>query len=66
MTTYLTLVSKTHRLPEDWLDRIRLVSAKNAMRETFQLEEETLQQFLRLRRRLLNGGRLSLKERAAG
>ena len=56
MTTYLTLVSKTHRLPEDWLDRIRLVSAKNAMRETFQLEEETLRQFLRLRRRLLDEG----------
>ena len=56
MTTYLTLVSKTHRLPEDWLDRIRLVSAKNAMRETFQLEEETLRQFLRLRRKLLDEG----------
>ena len=69
MTTYLTLVSKTHRLPEDWLDRIRLVSAKNAMRETFQLEEETLRQFLRLRRRLLDEGidmlKCSLEKRSS-
>ena len=56
MKPCLTLVNKTHRLPEDWLNRITLISAKNAMNEAFQLEQETLEQFLLLRRRLLDEG----------
>ncbi len=54
MKLYLTLVNKTHRLPEDWPERITLVSAKNAMHETYQLESETLKHFLALRDSLLN------------
>ena len=53
MKKYLTLVNKTHRLPEDWMERITLISAKNAMNETYQLERETLKQFLALRDSLL-------------
>ena len=49
MTNYLTIVNKIHRLPEDWLESITLVSAKNAMREAYQLESETMKQFLALR-----------------
>ena len=54
MTNYLTIVNKIHRLPEDWLESITLVSAKNAMREAYQLESETMKQFLALRDSLLN------------
>ncbi len=56
MIPCLTLVNKTHRLPEDWLDHIALVSARNMMNEPYRLEKETLNQFCALRDRLLDEG----------
>ena len=53
---YLTLVNKKFRLPDDWLDSIELVAAKNAMNEDFQLERVTMKQFLALRDTLLEEG----------
>lgn len=56
MNPYLILVNKTHRLPEDWLDRIELADARNALNEEFRLEKETMEQFYALRKKLLEDG----------
>lgn len=41
---YLTLVNKTHKLPEDWLSKIRLTAVGNNVdvSEIFLIEKETL------------------------
>ncbi len=54
--TYLTLVNPTHRLPDNWLDKIELVTAANSLGEEFQVEKETLSHFEDLRNELLEEG----------
>lgn len=54
--TYLTLVNTSHRLPANWLDKIELVSATNALGEEYQAEKETLAAFEKLRTSLLEDG----------
>ena len=56
MIPRLTLINKTHRLPDDWLDHVALVSARNMLNEEYRLEKETLNQFYALRDRLLDEG----------
>ncbi len=50
---YLTLVNPTHKLPEDWLDRIELVEAANSLGETYMVEKETLVHYNALRDEVL-------------
>ena len=50
---YLTLVNKTHKLPDDWTDRIELVTGKNSMDEEFTVEKEALAHYEDLREALL-------------
>ena len=40
---YLTPVDPAHRLPEGWLERVELVSARNSLGESFLVERETAQ-----------------------
>lgn len=55
---YLTIVNKTHKLPDDWLNRIELEKAKNSVDadDTFLVEKETLKHFNNLRNELLEEG----------
>ncbi len=53
---YLTLVNPTHRLPDDWLDRIELVTAQNSLGEKYLVEKETLAHFRDLRTEVLEDG----------
>lgn len=50
---YLTLVNKTHKLPDDWSDKIELVTGKNSMDEEFTVEKEALAHYEDLRAALL-------------
>ena len=54
--TYLTLVNPTHKLPDNWLNKIELVTAQNSLGEEFQGEKETLSHFEDLRNELLEEG----------
>ena len=53
---YLTLVNKTHKLPDNWLDMIELVTAQNSLGREFQVEKEALEHFVQLREAMLNEG----------
>ena len=46
---YLVLVNKEHRLPDDWLDRIELVTEYDPWGEKILVERETLEHFNALR-----------------
>ncbi|MDO4538766.1 MAG: M15 family metallopeptidase [Coriobacteriales bacterium] len=50
---YLTLVNPTHKLPDNWLDLIELVCAKNSLGEEYLVEKETLAHFEDLRAEVL-------------
>ena len=53
---YLTLVNKKHKLPENWLEKIELVSAKNSLGREFLVEKQALIHFNALRSKLLEQG----------
>ena len=53
---YLTLVNKKHKLPENWLEKIELVSAKNSLGREFLVEKQALEHFNALRSKLLEQG----------
>ena len=53
---YLTLVNKKHKLPENWLEKIELISAKNSQGREFLVEKEALEHFNALRSKLLEQG----------
>ena len=53
---YLTLVNKKHKLPENWLEKIELVSAKNSLGREFLVEKQALIHFNALRSKLLELG----------
>lgn len=53
---YQTLVNRTHRLPDGWLDIVELVPAKNSLGEESLVEKETLAHFEELRSELLEEG----------
>ena len=53
---YLTLVNKENKLPEDWLDKIELVTTENSLGEEFQVERVTLECFNYLHDELLMEG----------
>ena len=50
---YLALVNKENKLPDNWLDQIKLVSTQNSLGTIFIVEEITLQHFEALRSYLL-------------
>ena len=50
---YLILVNKENRLPDNWLDYIKLVETQNSLGETFLVEDAALQHFDTLRTYLL-------------
>ena len=53
---YLTLVNKTHKLPDNWEDKIELLEMKNAYDEDIRAEKGSHEAFLRLREALLKEG----------
>ena len=53
---YLTLVNKKNKLPEDWTDRVELVTASNSLGRLFEVERVTLEHFEALREKLLEQG----------
>ena len=53
---YAAVVNKTTKLPDNWLDYIKLVEAQNSLGETFLVEDVTLQHFNALREDLLKDG----------
>ena len=42
---FLTLVNRTHKLPDDWESRIRLVDTQNYSQQSIQVEENAYQAF---------------------
>ena len=52
----LVLVNREHRLPDAWLNRVRLVRVTNGLGRDFTLEEETAESFEALRRCLAGEG----------
>ena len=46
---YLTLVNPTHKVPDNWLERVELVEAENSLGEKYLVEKETLAHFEDLR-----------------
>ena len=50
---YLALVNKENKLPDNWLDQIKLVSTQSSLGTIFIVEEITLQHFEALRSYLL-------------
>ena len=53
---YLTLVNKTHQLPEDWLHTIQLAETVNYAGETYELEQETLTHYEALKAKMQEEG----------
>ena len=53
---YLLLVNKKHKLPEDWIDKIELITTQNSLGRAFEVERVTLEQFEALREKLLEEG----------
>ena len=51
---YLILVNKTHRLPDDWVDRIELITVQNSQGREFEIEPVTYEHFSALREKLLS------------
>lgn len=54
--TYLVLVNKENKLPDDWFDRIELVTAYNALGEEYRVERVALANFEALREEALKEG----------
>lgn len=53
---YLTLVNKTHRLPNNWESKVQIDVVTNSLDEKHRIEHETYTQFLALRDELLEKG----------
>lgn len=51
---YLTLVNKTHRLPNNWENKIQLDAAINALNEVYLIEHNAYIKYLELRSALLD------------
>lgn len=52
----LTLVNKTHRLPDNWENTIQIDTVTNSLNEEFRIEHNTYINYLRLRNALLEKG----------
>ncbi len=53
---YLVLVNKTHKLPDDWEDKVTLKEAENRYGEKYLVEEKALEHFLDLQKELADEG----------
>lgn len=53
---YLVLVNKQHKLPDDWLSQITLVTSHDPWGDEVLIEETTLKQFEKLQAALLDRG----------
>ena len=53
---YLTLVNRTHKLPDNWEDKIELLEMKNAYDEDIRVEKGSYEAFQALRDALLEEG----------
>ncbi len=51
---YLTLINKTHRLPNNWENKIQLDAAINALNEVYLIEHNAYTKYLELRSALLD------------
>ncbi len=49
---YITLINKTHSLPEDWLARVELISVLNDRNQEFRIEKETFDHYRALKEKL--------------
>jgi len=50
---YLTLVNKTHRLPDDWENTVQIETVTNSLDEEYLIEHDTYTKYLELRDALL-------------
>ena len=62
---YLVLVNKEHKLPNDWLDKIELVTVYDPWDEEIQVERVTLEHFNALRDRLLTEYGIDIRAESA-
>ncbi len=53
---YLVLVNKKNKLPDDWEEKVSLVTTKNAWNEKIQIETETFEQYKKLKKALAAEG----------
>lgn len=53
---YLTLVNKSHPLPQDWNKRVKLITVKNCLGEEVVIEQDTYEAYTLLRDELLKQG----------
>ena len=53
---FLTLVNRTHKLPEDWESRISLVDTQNFSQENIRVEQNAFDAFQALKTDVLNDG----------
>ena len=53
---FLTLVNRTHKLPEDWGSKISLADTQNFNQESIRVEKNALEAFQALRADVLNDG----------
>lgn len=53
---YLVLVNKTHQLPDDWEQKVTLVTDKDPWDDDVIIEKKTLEQFKKLQKALLKQG----------
>lgn len=53
---YLVLVNKDHELPENWEDKVKIITVQNSLGEELQIEDKTYYQFSKLREALISQG----------
>ena len=56
LNIYLTLVNKTHQLPENWEELFQIDTVKNSLGEEVRIEHETYKHYQALRDELLEEG----------
>lgn len=62
---YLVLINKDNRMPEDFLDTIRLVSLINDIGDPIEVEEKAYEAYLRLQKDLLENDGLQINIRTS-
>ena len=58
---YLVLVNKENKLPDDWLNQVKLIETQNSLGETFLVEEIALEHFEALRNYLLETEKIQIE-----
>ena len=56
MRTNLVLVNKEHALPDNWENKVEIITVQNSLGEELRIERNTYQQYVKLREALLKQG----------